>query len=48
MNSKQKQLIFEALGEASMCWSQTPLGIFDSTAASKIGDKLIKNLEENE
>lgn len=39
-----KTLIFEALGEVSMCWSEIPKGIFDSTKAKEIGDKLIKDL----
>ena len=31
----------EAIGEASMCWSETPKGVFDSERASKIVDKLV-------
>ncbi len=33
--------VFQALGEASMCWSQRPKGIFDSTNAKRIGDELL-------
>ena len=36
-----KQSIGEAIGEASMCWSETPSGVFDSTRASAIVDRLI-------
>jgi hypothetical protein len=32
----------EAICEASMCWSETPNGIFNSKKASKIVDKLVK------
>lgn len=46
MTKKEQQLIFQALGEASMCWSETPKGVFDSTRAKEIGEKLCKNLEE--
>lgn len=45
LNEVQKTAIFEALGEASMSWSETPKGIFDSTNAKRIGDELIEKLE---
>lgn len=32
----------EAIGEASMCWSEKPKGVFDSEKASKIVDKLVE------
>lgn len=31
----------EAIGEASMCWSETPKGVFETEKASKIVDKLV-------
>lgn len=37
--------IFQALGAASMCWSLTPRGIFESEQAKAIGEALIKELE---
>ena len=37
--------VFSAIGEASVCWSEIPKGIFDSTRAKKIGDDLIKFIE---
>jgi hypothetical protein len=40
-----KQLLGEAIGEASMCWSETPQGEFDSTRASAIVDRLVSHLE---
>lgn len=35
-----KQIIGEAVGEASMCWSERPTGVFDSERASRIVDKV--------
>lgn len=40
--------VFEALGEASMCWSETPKGVFDSTKAREIGDRLMRNIYNSE
>lgn len=40
-----KTKVFEALGEVSMCWSETPKGIFDSTNAERIGNELIKEID---
>jgi len=31
-----------AIGEASMCWSETPKGIFDSSKADRIAKDLAK------
>lgn len=36
--------VFQALGAASMCWDETPTGVFDSTRAKKIGEELIAHL----
>ena len=44
----KNELIFQALGAASMCWSGTPSGIFDSTRCKQIGDELIAALENAE
>lgn len=44
ISKKQETAIFEALGEASMCWSETPKGIFDSNNAERIGNELIEIL----
>lgn len=42
MNNEQlHEAVFSALGEASMCWSETPTGVFDSERASEIGNRLI-------
>ena len=40
-----EELIMTAIGEASMCWSETPKGIFDSTRASQIGKKLLEDIK---
>ena len=34
----------EALGEASMCWSETPKGIFNSNKCIDIQEKLYKDI----
>lgn len=39
--------VFEALGEASMCWSETPKGVFESSNAKRIGDQLVKDINED-
>lgn len=36
--------VFQALGAASMCWSETPTGVFDSTKAKEIGEALLEKL----
>ena len=41
-----KTLVFTALGSASMCWSETPKGIFESDKCELIGDKLIDDILE--
>ena len=39
-------LVFEALGEVSMCWFPPPGNqIFDSTKAKEIGDRLVAALK---
>lgn len=39
--------VFEALGKASMCWSETPKGVFESEKASQIGDELIEEINKS-
>lgn len=34
--------VYRAIGQASMCWTQTPRGIFKSEEADKIGKKLLE------
>lgn len=38
--------VFQALAYASMCWSETPRGIFESDAAKDCGDTLINYLND--
>ncbi len=47
MNTELKTKIFESLGTASMCWSEIPTGVFESTLAQKIGDELVKAIKES-
>jgi hypothetical protein len=39
--------IYQAIGEASMCWAPRPTGVFDSTWAGKIADRLYTLIKEN-
>lgn len=41
-----EEAVFQAIGYASMCWSETPTGVFDSTAAKSAGDALIAYVED--
>ena len=46
MNTKERieeirEKVFQALGQASMCWDMTPVGVFDSDRAKRIGEELI-------
>lgn len=40
-----RTIVGEAIGEASMCWSETPKGVFDSTRASQIVDRICAAVE---
>lgn len=39
-----ESIIGVAIGEASMCWSETPKGVFDSTRAKEICDRVSAKL----
>ncbi len=41
------EIIFQAIGEASMCWDPIPIGVFDSSKAKEIGDKLISKIKRH-
>ncbi len=51
MSDELRAKIFEALGEASMCWvnqerePEAPLGIFDSSHAEWIGNELVAAID---
>jgi len=39
-----EKIIGEAIGEGSMCWSETPKGIFDSVNASRIVEETVNKI----
>lgn len=41
-----EELVMQAVGEASMCWSETPKGVFDSNKAKQVGQKLLEDLRK--
>jgi len=43
---KAREVLGEAIGEASMCWSEIPKGIFESDRASKIVDHALLALQD--
>lgn len=43
---KLEELIYISLGRASMCWSEIPKGVFDSTTAAELGREILKAVEE--
>lgn len=42
-----QKTVFESLGTASMCWDPIPSGVFDSTEAEKVGNKLMEAIESD-
>lgn len=36
-----ESVVGQAIGEASMCWSETPAGVFESTRALEIREKIL-------
>ena len=47
MMDKLREVVFQGLGEASMCWSETPKGVFDSDHAKRIGNEIMQAIEED-
>ena len=39
-------IVYQGLGEASMCWSEIPNGVFDSERAKQIGDAIMAAIRE--
>jgi hypothetical protein len=39
---KFKELVGMSIGRASMCWSEAPKGVFDSTTASQLVDRILE------
>lgn len=40
-----RQRIGEIIGEASMCWSETPKGVFNSDKAKELVDEVMCHIE---
>lgn len=40
--------VFRALGAVSVCWENSPTGIFDAGRAKEIGDKLLEFIESKQ
>ncbi len=43
---KLAEIVYQGLGEASMCWSETPKGVFDSGNAARIGGEIMQAIRE--
>lgn len=43
-----EQAVFEALGYASMCWTEVPQGVFESTRAKAAGDALVARIRRGD
>lgn len=39
-------IVFTALGQASMCWSEIPKGVFEASQAVSIGHNTVRQIEE--
>lgn len=48
MKESTKHKLYEAFGEVSMCWSERPKGIFDSTQVTKIAERIVGLIEADE
>lgn len=42
-----EEAVFQALGFASVCWTHTPAGVFESDRAKEAGDKLMELISES-
>lgn len=43
---KLTELVYINLGRASMCWSEIPKGVFDSTRAAELGKEIMEAVEK--
>jgi len=43
---KLTELVYINLGQASMCWSEIPKGVFDSTKAAELGKEIMDAVEK--
>jgi hypothetical protein len=39
--SNLREIVYQAIGEASVCWAEPPRGVFDSDSAKAAGDRII-------
>jgi hypothetical protein len=46
MRKKFEETLYTALGEASMCWSETPTGVFQSEKAKAAGERVMAVFNE--
>ena len=46
MNKDIEAQIFSAIGEASMCWSEAPSGVFDDTRAASIAREVVAAIKD--
>lgn len=44
-NAKFRCTVFENIGAASMCWSEVPKGVFDSSRAEKLAMEIVEEHE---
>lgn len=44
-NSMLREMVFLALGKVSMCWSETPKGVFNDERAVQIGEELLQSID---
>lgn len=42
-----ESVVMQAIGTASICWSEMPTGIFDSAKAEIVGREVLKYIDEN-
>lgn len=45
MYEATRERIAQIIGEASMCWSETPKGIFNSDKAKELVDEVMTHIE---
>jgi hypothetical protein len=41
LGQEMGQAVFQALGFASVCWTESPSGVFESEQAKQVGDELM-------
>ena len=47
MNKEElRELVYINLGRASMCWSEIPKGVFDSTRAAELGKEIVEAIDK--